>query len=89
MEIARALVRKPRILMLDEATSALDARTEQQIVCNLQAANITLIAVAHRLSTIRACNEIVVMDHGQIVQRGDHDALFSQEGLYRQLVQLE
>ena len=75
--------------MLDEATSALDARTEQQIVRNLQAANITLIAVAHRLSTIRSCDEIVVMDHGQIVQRGNHDALFSQDGLYRQLVQLE
>lgn len=88
--IARALVRKPRILILDEATSALDTVVEEQVMRNIRDMKITLIVVAHRLSAVRDCDEILVMEKGHIVQRGSHEKLAAQEdGLYRQLMNSE
>ena len=88
--IARALIRKPKILLLDEATSALDAESEhlvQQALDKLiQSGQQTVIIVAHRLSTIRDANEIIVMQHGEIKERGTHQELLKLEGVYKNLV---
>lgn len=86
IEIARALVKKPSILIMDEATSALDADTEEKIMGNIRALGITRIIVAHRLSTIMDSDEILVMEKGRIVERGTHDALIKKNGAYCALV---
>ena len=87
MEIARALATKPSVLIMDEATSALDPIIEKQILDNIKRRGCTCIIVAHRLSAIRDCNQIVVMKQGKIVETGNHYTLMAKEGYYRTLVQ--
>ncbi|MEL7246727.1 MAG: hypothetical protein AAGM40_31100, partial [Cyanobacteria bacterium J06573_2] len=70
-------------------TSALDARTEQVIVDNLRKRKCSCIFVAHRLSTIRDCDEIIVMEKGKVVQRGTHKQLWKEEGIYQGLIRSE
>ncbi len=89
LEIARALIANPKLLILDEATSALDPLLEQQIYANLQRQNCTLVIIAHRLSAIRDCHFILVIDQGKIIQQGRHEDLISANGLYKELVSLE
>ena len=91
ISIARAMLKDAPILLLDEATAALDAESEQQVqaaLARLQAGRTTL-AVAHRLSTIRDADQILVMDGGGIVERGTHDELLAMKGLYARLVSLQ
>ena len=82
--IARAILTNPRILIFDEATSALDYESEKIISNNLAAIkkNRTVFIVAHRLSTVKECNEIIVLDKGRLIERGDHESLMKQRGYY-------
>jgi ATP-binding cassette, subfamily C, bacterial len=86
IEIARALLFNPTILLLDEAYASLDTETELQIDLNIRKRGCTAIIVAHRLSTIRDCDEIIVIDNGNIVERGTHKELLQLNGLYSTLV---
>ncbi len=89
--IARALVNDPRILIFDEATSALDYESERVIQQNMRAIcrDRTVIVIAHRLSTVRACDRIIVLDAGRVAEQGSHDELLRQGGLYARLHALQ
>src|SRR5450830_2167095 len=85
--IARTLLKNPAILIFDEATSALDSRAEQEIQAELKniAKNRTTLVIAHRLSTVADAQQILVLDHGRIVERGTHQSLLARDGLYAQM----
>lgn len=89
--IARAVLKNPPILILDEATSSLDTESERmvQIAINNLMQNRTCIVIAHRLSTVRNADEIIVLDHGKIAERGSHESLLQHEGLYKRLVEMQ
>ncbi len=91
LTIARAVLKNPPILILDEATSALDTESEKlvQEAINNMMQNRTSIVIAHRLSTIRHADEIIVLQKGDIVERGNHDALIAQDGYYRKLIDMQ
>ncbi len=86
IDIAAALARSPSVLILDEATSALDPDTEEKIMTALRARSMSCLVISHRLSTIRDCDEIIVLDGGQVVERGVHDTLMSANGKYARLL---
>jgi ABC-type bacteriocin/lantibiotic exporter with double-glycine peptidase domain len=89
LEIARALVSHPAVLVMDEATSALDADTEYRIMQNLRRRQCTCIIIAHRLSTIRDCDEIIILDQGKVVERGTHPDLLQAGGTYAHFIATE
>jgi len=91
LTIARAILRNPDVLILDEATSALDSESERQVQDALQKLmnGRTALVIAHRLSTIQKADEIIVLDHGRIIERGTHLELLEKDGAYRKLVELQ
>lgn len=89
IEIARVLAQNPQVIIFDEATSALDADTEYKVMRNIRSRNITLIIISHRLSIVRDCDEIIVMDNGKISERGTPNELFKQNKMYTKYITTE
>jgi len=86
-EIARVLAQDPTVIVLDEATSALDAKTESDVIGAIKGRGVSCVIIAQRLSAVRDCDEIIVMERGRIVQRGKHRELAGADGHYRRLMQ--
>ena len=86
IEIATALAKEPTIFLMDEGTSALDPHTEVKVMENLYGMGMTMIMIAHRLDTIKGCDQIYVVEHGRITQHGTHDELRQMDGLYSNLL---
>ena len=86
IEIATALAKEPTILLIDEGTSALDPQTEGKVMKHLYEKGMTMIMIAHRLETIRECDQIYVIEQGHITQHGTHDELRQMDGLYSNLL---
>ena len=90
LDIARALITKPRLLILDEATSALDSQTETSVSDNIRQQGCSCLIIAHRLGAmVKTCDEIIVLNQGQVMQRGTHQALKDGPGLYAQLLRAQ
>jgi len=89
LEIARVLAQEPTIAVLDEATSALDAKTEETVMNNIRNIGCSCVIIAHRLSTVRDCDEIIVLEKGEIVERGTHNELYAKNGKYKELIGTE
>ena len=89
MELARALSQEPTLLLLDEFTSALDAVTEEKVFQAIKNKGTTCILAAHRLSTVRQCDQILVMKDGKIIERGNHEELYRSGTLYQQLIDMQ
>ena len=89
--IARALVHEPELLILDEPTAAMDARAEAEIFAHFRelTSNRMSIIISHRFSTVRIADQILVMDQGVVLERGDHDSLLAQNGQYARLFRLQ
>ena len=91
LAIARAVLKNPPVMILDEATSALDTESEKLVQDALQKMmqNRTSLVIAHRLSTIKSADEIIVLDKGNVLERGTHDTLLAQNGMYKKLIELQ
>jgi len=85
--IARAIAPKPKILLFDEATSALDNKTQKQVADALAGLDCTRVVIAHRLSTVKDCDRIVVLDGGRIIEEGTYDELTNKGGFFAELVE--
>jgi ABC-type bacteriocin/lantibiotic exporter with double-glycine peptidase domain len=89
LALARALANHPALLLLDEATSALDVTTERAVEQNLKRLSCTQIVIAHRLSTVRNADLILVLDQGRVVEQGTHQQLLRRRGFYAQLIKIQ
>ena len=85
--IARAVIRKPKILVLDEATSGVDSQTEEEIFDELKEEDMTLIIISHRLSTIRKADRVLVLNEGRVVEEGTHEELMASSCVYKDIIE--